>query len=124
MSTLLLDVSLWDLVADSAGNIAVAAEPYALAQDVASALRTVLGEVWFDDTLGIPYLVEGNPRAQILGETPPLTVFKAYMVNAALTVPGVVSAQCIVESFDPATRQVVGQVQFIDSTGQSQSVAL
>lgn len=124
MSTLLLDVTLWDLVADAAGNIAVAANPYALAQDVASALRTVLGEVWFDDTLGIPYLVEGNPTAQILGNTPPLTVFKAYMVNAALTVPGVVSAVCVVESFDTSTRQVVGQVQFTDDTGNTQSVSL
>lgn len=124
MSTLLLDVTLWDLVADAAGNIAVAANPYALAQDVASALRTVLGEVWFDDTLGIPYLVGGNPTAQILGNTPPLTVFKAYMVNAALTVPGVVSAVCVVESFDTSTRQVVGQVQFTDDTGNTQSVSL
>ena len=40
MNTLLLDQTAWDLVLDSAGNIALAAVPYARAQDVASAIKT------------------------------------------------------------------------------------
>lgn len=32
-STLLLDTLAWDLAVDAAGNIAVATEPYSLAQD-------------------------------------------------------------------------------------------
>ena len=39
-STLLLDPDTWDLTVDNNGNIAVAAPPYAVAQDVASAIRT------------------------------------------------------------------------------------
>jgi len=117
-TTLLLDLTNWDLCLDSSGNIALASPPYALAQDVASAIRTFLGEVWYDDTLGIPYF------QTILGKTPPLSVFQEYMVNAALTVPGVVKANCIVQSFSPETRTVIGQVQFIDSNGNTGTVQL
>jgi hypothetical protein len=115
MNTLLLDTGLWDLCKDANGNIAMATGPYALAQDVASAIKTFLGEVWYDTTLGIPYL------SQILGKTPPITLFQQYMVDAALTVPGVVKATCVISSFEGRT--VTGQVQFTDSTGTTQTVS-
>jgi len=118
VKTLLLDTGAWDLVADAAGNIALAAEPYALAQDVASAIRTFLGEVWYDRTLGIPYF------EQILGKTPPVTLFEEYMINAALTVPEVVSATCVIESYSRTTRKVQGQVQFVDSFEQTTAVSI
>jgi len=113
-STLLLSTDLWDLVVDANGNIAVADPPYALAQDVASAIKTFLGEVWYDETLGIPYF------QQILGKTPPASVFNAQMVAAARTVPGVVSATCTITSFQNGT--VTGQVLFKDSNGQNGAV--
>jgi hypothetical protein len=91
-TTLLLDAAIWDLVMDASRNIALAAPPYAVAQDVASAARTFFGEVYYDTTIGVPYF------AQILGQTPPVPVFEAYEVAAALTVPGVVSATCVIES--------------------------
>jgi hypothetical protein len=114
-NTLLLDQDTWDLIADANGNIAQAAPPYALAQDVASAIKTFLGEVWYNDSIGIPYF------GQILGKTPPVSVFKAYMVAAALTVPGVVSATCIISAFQNGT--VTGQVQFRDSNNQTSTVS-
>lgn len=117
-STLLLDVTTWDYVTDAAGNWAVAEEPYALAQDVSSAIRLFLGELWYDDTQGIPYF------QQILGKSPTLAVFQEYMVRAALTVPNVVSAVCVVESYDFATRMVTGQVQFVDVNGNNGAIAL
>ena len=115
-ATLLLDLTSWDLVIDSNGNIAVATAPYALAQDVASAIKTFLGEVYYDTTQGIDYL------GTILGQRPSLSVLQASMVNAALTVPGVVSAVCVIEKFE--NRQVTGQVQFTDANGTSGSVAI
>ena len=118
MDTLLLDTVLWDLTVDAAGNIALATAPYALAQDVSSAVRLFLGELWYDDTQGIPY------NTKILGESPPLAVFQEYMVQAALTVPDVVSAVCIVESYDFRTRHVEGQLQFVDVNGNNGSIAL
>lgn len=116
MKTLLLDTAAWDLVLDANGNIAVATAPYQYAQDVASALRLFAGELWYNNQPGVPYL------ATILGEAPPLSLFKEYMVRAALTVPNVVQADCVVESFEGRT--VKGQVTFTTSDGQTGTVSL
>jgi|SRR5579863_1853553 len=124
MKTLLLDVATWDLITDANGNIAAAEDPYALAQDVASQIRTFLAEVWYDTTLGIPY------ASQILGKNPPVSVLQEYLVNAALTArPNtadvyVVKAKCVIQSFNRDTRQVFGQVQFIDSNNAAGAVSL
>lgn len=113
-NTLLLDQTAWDLVIDSAGNIAMAEPPYALAQDVASAVRLFLAELWYDTTKGIPYFED------ILGQLPPMSLLIGYIEKTALTVPGVVSAQCIISSF--TGRTVSGQIQFIDETGVANGV--
>lgn len=114
MKTLLLDRTAWDLVIDASGNIAVASEPYAIAQDVASAIRLFLGELYYDKSKGIPYW------EQVLGHLPPMSMLAAYVEKAAKSVPGVVSARCIISSFDK--RKVSGQVQVIDTTGASYGV--
>jgi hypothetical protein len=130
MKTILLDVTTWDYTVDASGNWAVADEPYALAQDVSSACRLILGELWYDTTQGIVYLNlnggAGGPNndSNVLGETPPLAVVQSYLVQAALTVPGVVSAVAVIESFNAATRQVIGQVQFVDTNGNTGTVTL
>jgi hypothetical protein len=118
MKTLLLAVDTWDLCLDANRSIAVATAPYQLAQDVASALRTVLAEVWYDDTLGVDYF------GQIYGKTPPLAVLQALLVKAALSVTGVVSAQCNINSFDRVARRVNGQVLFTDANSKTHSVSL
>lgn len=117
-STLLLDVGLWDLTLDAYGNIAVAAPPYALAQDVASACRTVLGEVYYDTTLGVDYF------GLIFGLTPPANVFQEQFVSQALTVPGVVTATCIIEKYDATTREATGEILFTDINHRTQTVGL
>ncbi len=111
MDTLLLDRSSWDLVVDSAGNIAMAGVPYSQAQDAASAIKTFQGEAFYDTTLGVPYW------QQILSYRPPLSLIKAKLVAAALTVPGVVAARAFVTSL--ANRTVAGQVQIKNEAGQT-----
>lgn len=118
MKTLLLAVDTWDICLDADRNLAVAEAPYQLAQDVASALRTVLGEVYYDDTLGVDYF------GQIYGKTPPLAVLQALLVKAALSVTGVVTAQCNINLFDRTTRKVVGQVLFTDANSKTHTVNL
>lgn len=113
-NTLLLDRSAWDLVIDSAGNIAMAKPPYALAQDVASAVRLFLGELWYNTPKGIPYFED------VLGHLPPLSLLTGYMEQAALTVPGVVSVQVIISEF--SGREIRGEVQFIDETGAASGI--
>lgn len=102
MKTLLLDQSRWDLCLDAGGNLAVATEPYAVAQDVASAIRLFLGELWYDTTKGVPYF------GQILGKFPPAPFLRQQFIRAALTVPGVTSAQCSLSSI--RDRTLSGQV--------------
>lgn len=116
MKTLLLDNTFWDLLTDAAGNIAVASEPYAFAQDVASALKLFLAELWYDVSKGVPYFED------VLGKTPPVTFFQELMVQSALTVPGVVSAECIISAFE--NRTVDGQVTFKTASGQTGTVNL
>ena len=106
-STILLDTIAWDLVVDVNGNIAVATEPYAHAQDAASALKLFQGELWWDISQGVPYW------AQILEKTPPLSLVKAYMNKAALSVPGVTRARTFLNGIT-TRRQLTGQVQILD----------
>lgn len=116
MKTLLLDLDQWDLLLNAGGDLAIATAPYQVAQDVASAVRTFLGEAWYDTGLGVPYF------QTILGKTPPLTLFQELIVAAAETVPDVVSAECTITAF--ADRRVTGQVTFTTNNGQTGTVAL
>lgn len=118
-STLFLDPVAWDLVLDNNGNIAVAPEPYALAQDAASAIKTFLGEVYWNTLLGVPWL------QQILGpppgvpSPPPLALVKQQLVAAAISGnPDIASAQVFISSLNPSTRACSGQVQVVSVTGQ------
>ncbi len=109
MKTLLLDQGQWDLVLDASGNIALASEPYAIAQDAASAVRTFKGEAWYDTTLGIPYF------QQVLGQWPPVSLVKSLVVAEALRVPGTVSAVCVITGL--SNRMMTGQIQITDDSG-------
>lgn len=114
MNTLLLDRSIWDLTTDANGNIAMASNPYSEAQDVSSAVRVFKGEVYYDTTQGIPYF------EQIFGARPNLQFVKAQVEQAALTVPGIVQAQCVFVSF--VNRVLTGQIQTIDADGAARSI--
>lgn len=109
MDTLYVDPAAWDFALDVNGNIAMATDQYALAQDAASACRTFLGEVYYDTTQGVPYWTE------ILGQFPSLALVKSQLVTAALTVPGVVSAQVFISGV--VGRRLSGQIQVTDPSG-------
>jgi hypothetical protein len=116
MDTLLLDPSAWDLVLDANGNIAIATQPYAIAQDVASACKLFLGELYYDNSKGVPYF------ETILGEKPPISFIKSKFEEAALTVPGVVLAKCYLQDFK--NRKLTGQIQVTDINGTTTVVNL
>lgn len=108
VNTMLLDRTAWDVVLDASGNWALASDPYSIAQDVASAVKLFKSELWFDTTTGVPYWMD------ILGQWPPLPVVRAAIEAAALTVPEVVTAQCLIVSF--TDRTITGQVQVTTSS--------
>lgn len=109
--TILLDAIAWDLALDINGNIAMASPPYACAQDAASEIRMFQGDDYYDTTHGIPYW------QQVLGHWPPMSLVKAYLIEAALLVPGVVQAKVYFSSFQ--NRLLAGQVIILDVDNQS-----
>lgn len=113
--TLLLDRTAWDLVLDASGNIACATEPYSIAQDVASAVRTFIGECWYDTSLGVPYW------QQILGQWPPMIQVKSCIEEAAKTVSGVADAKCDFLKFED--RQLTGRILITDTAGNQSPVS-
>lgn len=104
LNTVYLNPATWDLDIDANGNVAMASPTYSVAQDVASVCKTWLGEVPYDTTLGIPY------EQSILGYSPPLSLLASWYEQAALTVPGVTNAVCILQ-FDKEGRNLTGQIQ-------------
>jgi ABC-type uncharacterized transport system permease subunit len=116
MSTLFLTQSGWDLAVDVSGNIAVAAEPYAVTQDVATAVRTFLGECWYDTTKGIPYW------QQVLGLNPPLSLLKSLIETTALTLQEVTTAVAFITGV--ANRGVSGQIQITDTNGITSNLGI
>lgn len=103
-ATLLLDRANWDLALTASGDIAVAAEPYSLEQDVASECRVFQGEAWYDTSLGIPYL------SQVLGQAVPVQLLKEYLAGAAKRVPGVSDVTVYLSAI--SGRKLTGQIQF------------
>ncbi len=115
MNTLLLDIDNWDLCLDANSNIAVASNPYAIAQDVASAVKLFEGELYYDTSKGVPYF------QSVLGQNPPMSYIKAKHEAAALTVPEVAEAQ--ETGLQVKNRQLTGTIKVIDITGQAQNVS-
>ena len=112
MKTLLLDLTNWDLCLDSFGGIAVASDPYSVAQDVASACKLFRSEYLYDLSIGVPYF------ESILGKLPPINVVKTLIATVAARVPGCNNPVVYLSAL--SGRNLTGQVQFTDSNGRQQ----
>lgn len=117
MKTLFLLPDSWDLVLDADGNIAVASATYQQAQDIASACRVFVQDMYFNQSAGIPYL------SDILGKGRyPLSLYRQYLTDAALSVDGVTSATvdlCMADG-----RLLRGQIQFTNENNQTGVISL
>lgn len=114
MNTLLLDRDAWDLVLDAAGNIAMASNPYAVAQDVASAIKLFRGELFYNTANGIPYWTE------VLGQLPPLALVRERLRIAALSVPDVANATPTITAFE--NRRLSGYVEVTLTDGTTSTI--
>jgi hypothetical protein len=130
--TLLLDTINWDLLVDLNGNIAMAQEPYSLAQDVASQCRLFEGELWFDTTQGVPYFPPGGTTpalppgvtTNILGEYVPQGLLQQIYQENALLVPNVATALILATPISPTDRSVTGQIVITATDGPSFAITL
>jgi hypothetical protein len=114
MDTILLAANTWDLTLDAGGNIALATKPYAPAQDAASACRLFQGELWYNTTVGIPYL------QRILGQFPVASFIKAQLSAASESVPDIASATTFITGF--ARRALGAQVKLTLSDGSTATI--
>ena len=101
--TLYLTPDNWDITLDSSGRLQTSANAYAIAQNVANAVRLFAGEAFFAMDEGIPHFdIE-------LGKTrPALSVLRARMREAALNVEGVLDAQITLD--DVQERKLTGEI--------------
>lgn len=106
--------SPWDLTVDGNNNIGMATGPLALAQDVASNIQTFLGEVYYDTTLGIPYL------SDVMGQPYAPSILQPMLQAAALAVPGVLQSKAIITNF--VNRKASGVVNITDASGEALGV--
>ena len=108
MLTYALNDTTWDLYLDLSGNFATISDANQIAQDVASAIRTFLGECWYDTSQGMPYF------QSIFGKTPSASFFKAQIKRVALSVPTVTAVTTV--ALRLVNRQLTGQVLVSTST--------
>ena len=109
--SIFLDPNSWNMAVDIDGNIAVADEPYRIAQDCSCAVRTFNPEVYFDMNYGIPY------TAEILGKRPPLQLVKRRYEDLAKTVSGVANARCTLAGIK--NRVLTGYITLTTTSGGS-----
>lgn len=116
-TTLFLDPRTWDLALDSKGNIAVATSTYQRAQDIASACRVFVKDMYFNQSEGIPYL------ESILGRNKyPIGLYQAELYRRAMSVDGVVSVNIKLNQL--SDRELTGMIEFVDIDGRTGSVGL
>lgn len=112
--TLYLQPDTWDITLDSSGRIARSTQAYAIAQNVANAVRLFTGEAFFAMDEGIPHFdIE-------LGKTrPALSVLRARMREAALNVEGVLDAQITLDEVQE--RKLTGEILLTVADGDKSS---
>lgn len=101
--TLYLTPDNWDITLDSSGRLQTSAAAYAIAQNVANAVRLFTNEAFFAMDEGIPHF-----DIELGYIRPALSVLRARMREAALNVDGVLDAQINLDSVKD--RRLTGEI--------------
>lgn len=112
--TLYLNPDSWDITLDSSGRIARSTQAYAIAQNVANAVRLFTGEAFFAMDEGIPHF-----DIELVKTRPALSVLRARMREAALNVEGVLDAQITLN--DVQERKLTGEILLTVADGDKSS---
>ncbi|PXW42180.1 hypothetical protein DET57_114172 [Klebsiella oxytoca] len=113
-TSLLLDTDTWDLVVDELGNIATVDNPYACAQDVATACLAIRGECIYEKDTGVPYSELLNVPSS------PFRIAASLQIEA-LRLPYITKAAATLAN-DKATRKVSGVIAVVDSNGIASTI--
>ncbi len=106
----------WDVSLDASGRIAQAFDAYAVAQNVANAVRLFTDDACFDRRRGLPHFETS------LGRRPSLPVLRARARRAALNVDGVADAEVTFLAADD--RVLRGDIRLTLDSGETAGVAL
>ena len=114
--TLFLTPEKWDLTLDSGGGIAVTQDAYAIAQNVANAIRLFTNDAYYDSDKGIPhFVIELKTR-------PALSILRSRCKEAAEKVPGVKNAEVIDLKLN--NRVLSGDIRLILNDGSIANVEI
>lgn len=105
-----LDTDEWDLQLNTNGQFLMCDGDYAVAQNVANAIRLFTDDAYFDPDRGIDHFHID------LGMRPALSVFRARVRAAAEAVDGVESAE-IVDMYVTDDRTLTGDIQLTLESG-------
>ena len=114
--TLTLDLDAWDLTLDAGGDIATSTGPYAIAQNVANAVRLFTDDAYYNPERGIPHFIVD------LGLLPQESVVRSRVGEAAAGVDGVASADVEITGLEH--RVLTGNIQLTTTDGAIVDVAL
>lgn len=110
MHTLYLNPSNWDITLDSSGRLEHSAGAYAVAQNVANAVRLFTNDAFFAKDEGIPHFdIE-------LGRKPSPALLRARIRAAALNVEGVKAAAVTLDEIQP-DRKISGIIELTVTDG-------
>lgn len=109
--------SKWDIALNESGDIATSSGSYAIAQNVANAVRLFTNDAFFDTDRGIPHFeIElGNNPAQAR------STLANRIKQAALSVEGVTAAEVTLEFSE---RTYSGEIIITTEDGNSASIGL
>lgn len=116
-SSLYLNPDAWDITLDDTGNLSVVENPYACAQDVATACSAFRGECIYDINIGVPYY------PTILGKNPGTGVVQSALETEALRLPYIATADATVV-VKRSDRECSGVIVVTDTNGISSTVNL
>lgn len=113
--TLELDIDTWDLQMDAAGSIITTSGDYAIAQNVANAVRLFTNDAYYDPDRGIPHF------AVTLGNNYNSAVAISRITSAASDVEGVEDVSVTLEADG---RELGGTVEVTTESGVTIDVEL
>lgn len=115
-TSLLLDPETWDLVVDDLGNIATVDNPYACAQDAATACLAIRGECINEKDTGVNYKELLNVKAST-------GAMAAALQIEALRMDYIAQAEATLVN-DRNTRRTSGVIAIVDTNGLISNIAL